>query len=141
MLPDVTIDDRANAHVLGAVLLVIIAIAGVAVVGVVAFDLEERYLEEERPSVSFNFEYDEEREELTVRHHSGRTLQGDRVEFVSDGATLGTWASEPNVTASDEITISGVRPGQTVIVYWYDPNDDRHELRRWHGPARDGSGD
>ena len=129
-------DARANTQVVAALLLTGLVVLGAGVVGVVAFDLGERYLEPEPPAVSLGFEYDEEARELTVRHRSGRNLDGDRVEFVSDGATLGTWSSEATVSAGDAITIGGVAPGQTVVVYWRDADGDRRELQRWRG--RDG---
>lgn len=126
--------DRASAQVVGALLLVVVTLVGAVVMGIVAFDLDDRVLEEERPTVEFRFEYDPDAEALTVRHRSGRALRGDRVEFVGDGGTLASWSGEPNVTAGDEITIRGVPPDRTVTVVWYDEDGDRHELRRWSGP-------
>lgn len=126
-------DARANTQVVAVLLLTGLIVLGAGVVGVVAFDLGDRYLEPAPPEVSLGFEYDEEAEALTVRHRSGRNLDGSRIEFVSDGATLGTWSSEANVSAGDAITIRGVAPGQTVVVYWHDADGDRHELQRWRG--------
>jgi len=136
MLPDTfDADGRASAQVIGELLLVVVTLIGAVVVGVVVFDFDDRFLGEETPTVEIRFTYDEANETLTAQHRSGRTLQGDRVAFVSDNVTLDTWGKEPNVTTGDELTIYGVPPDRTVIVYWHDENGNRHELRRWYGPA------
>lgn len=127
-------DARASAQVIGALLMVAVALVGAVVVGVVVFDFDDRFLDEETPTVELRFEYDEDAETLTVQHRSGHTLQGDRIAVVSDDVTLDTWAKEENVAAGDELTIFAVEPDQTVIVYWHDEDGDRHELRRWRGP-------
>lgn len=127
-------DARASAQVIGSLLMVVVTLVGAVVVGVVVFDFDDRFLDEETPTVELRFEYDEDAETLTIQHRSGHTLQGDRVAVVSDDVTLDTWAKEQNVTPGDELTIYAVEPDRTVIVYWYDEDGDRRELRRWRGP-------
>ena len=140
MLPPHDSDD-ASTHALATLLLVALAVAGSMVVGVAAFDLEERVLGEQRPQVDFDFEYRNDTNDLVVTHQSGDSFDGGRVTFENEsGHAVGDWSTGGTVSAGEAIVVEDVPPDASVRVVWRDGDGGRVTLARWTGSTGNESG-
>jgi hypothetical protein len=126
-------DTAASTHAVAALLLVVLAVVGAVIVGVAAFDVDERVLGTESPQVQFGYEYQNETGTLVVVHRSGDTIDGGRVVFENaSGAIVGNWSNESEVTAGDAVAIRGVQPNGSVRILWRG-EDETTPIGRWEG--------
>ena len=133
--------DDASTHALATLLLVALAVAGSMVVGVAAFDLEERVLGEQRPQVDLGFEYRNDTNDLVVTHRSGDSFDGERVTFENEsGHVVGDWSTGGTVSAGEAVVVEDVPREASVRVVWHDRDGGRVALARWTGPAGNETG-
>lgn len=108
--------DRGVSPLVGAALLVVVAVVTVLVVGVGALDAAPGF-SEERPAAQFGVSYDADTGNITFTHVAGRPLYGDRV-FVEDsrGNRVNWTALHPNGSDAIEgrhVTFDGKSGGGT----------------------------
>ena len=89
-LRELLTDDDAVSPVIGVILMVAITVILAAVIA--AFVLGLGDTSNVSPQVSFDYDYDESTDELTVRVDSGDTFEAQRVSF--SGANLGNYADQ-----------------------------------------------
>jgi flagellin-like protein len=151
-------DDDAVSPVIGVILMVAITVILAAVIASFVLGLGDST--STTPSASFDWDYDQSNNQLTVTHESGDTLDGDDIEISTSGAIddggSGSEVSYDNdlfgsddFTAGESFTIDGTDGGQwesgatmnvnldgaTVrVVYTASSGDSSSTLATWEGP-------
>ena len=133
-------DEEAVSPVIGIILMVAITVILASLIGVFAFDVFGQD-SEEAPAVIFEYNYDGDNDELTIRHQSGTVVSGSAIEFKEQngGATPLTktdWSGETEVQAGESITIGGVNSDATVLIVWnqQQQGEDTAVIGTWEGP-------
>jgi FlaG/FlaF family flagellin (archaellin) len=70
------------------------------------------------PSATFDVEYDDATEELTITHAGGDSLDADRVTVEVDDRTVDWEESDGDIVSGDELTVDDVAVGAEIRVVW-----------------------
>jgi flagellin-like protein len=135
-------DDDAVSPVIGVILMVAITVILAAVIASFVLGLGDQ--NNPAPTVSMDFEYDGDNDELTITHEDGDELdpanvyiRGDNLESPSSGDRTwdnGNWANGAgdtngagNIVAGNSILIetTGSPDAYVVRVVWEDPDSDQ----------------
>lgn len=111
--------DRGQSEVLGALLMVALALIFGALVGVWALDLGITNNEQTvAPQVSFGTSVVDG--DLTIEHETGSNLETDRISLVGSESGNFTFDVGPTWETGETVTITP-QDGETVRLYWYAP--------------------
>ncbi|MFA9515720.1 type IV pilin [Halopenitus sp. H-Gu1] len=124
-------DDRAVSPVIGVILMVAITVILAAVIGTFVLGLGDD-LQDDQPTASFDFEYDNSTTpaNVTITHTGGDTIDGtsDTVTVTTTGGNdidNSDWSAEISAGTSKEFTLtSGNWSGETVNVNWQSSTGD-----------------
>lgn len=111
--------DRGQSEVLGALLMVALALIFGALVGIWALDLGITNNEQTvAPQVSFGTSVVDGN--LTIEHETGSNLETDRIALVGSESGNFTVDVGPTWETGETVTITP-KDGETVRLYWYAP--------------------
>jgi flagellin-like protein len=79
-------DSRAVSPVIGVILMVAITVILAAVIGTFVLGLGDSV--ESAPQASFNFDYDDTNEKVTIRHRGGDNIDASKLEVRVNGASI-----------------------------------------------------
>jgi flagellin-like protein len=118
-------DERGVSPVIGAVLLLAIVVALVAVSAVLFLGLTEE--REPAPEVTLSLEADDRPAQYTLRHGTGEPLDGDKVELrgVADPKTL----DGQELTTGETESVYPVK--ESIEVVWFGDNGASYVLREF----------
>jgi flagellin-like protein len=136
-------DDDAVSPVIGVILMVAITVILAAVIA--AFVLGLGDTNNPTPNVSFDYDYNESGNNLSVTVTSGDEFDSSRVSFAGDSDEAGqNWSATDidigttivtDVTAGDDVTLTGVEADETVrIVFESEGGDTTAEIGKFEGP-------
>ncbi|QSG12488.1 Pilin/Flagellin, FlaG/FlaF family [Halapricum desulfuricans] len=137
-------DDDAVSPVIGVILMVAITVILAAVIASFVLGLGDTT--NTTPQASFDFDYNETGENLTITHESGDSIDADRLSLagdVNDSGDVTTsngdiisgeeWPSE--VSAGDSLGVKNVTSSDTIrVVYTDESGDSSSTLSTWEGP-------
>jgi flagellin-like protein len=114
-------DDSAVSPVIGVILMVAVTVILAAVIGSFVLNLGGS-LQQSAPQASFDFEYGEDNDEVTVTHATGDKISGDAsLEIVSGGDSENF--STPT-SAGDSEDFDSYSGGDTIRVVWTSQNGE-----------------
>ena len=122
-------DDDAVSPVIGVILMVAITVILAAVIASFVLGLGDQ--NNPAPTVSFNFDYDGDNDDLTIIHEDGDELDGSNVFVRGDNlAQTGNWDTDLGgptpIQAGDSYTLSGATGSDYVArIVWEDPDSDQ----------------
>jgi len=141
-LKELFTDDDAVSPVIGVILMVAITVILAAVIASFVLGLGDST--ETTPQASFDTNFDNSSDELTITHESGDTIDGDRVNMKVNGTDglddLEYKDSSPSeFGAGTSFTLvnggSGAVRASTVRVVWESSSGDSSStLVEWDGP-------
>lgn len=112
-------EDRAVSPVVGVALLIAMTVILAAIIAAVVLGLGSNPAES--PQATFDFDFDEDVNELNITHSGGDTLDADEIRIIVNGAEESV--SELGVgdewTVGDELTVTA-NSGDTVRIVWHD---------------------
>jgi flagellin-like protein len=79
-------DSRAVSPVIGVILMVAITVILAAVIGTFVLGLGDSV--ESAPQASFNFDYDDTNEKVTIRHRGGDNIDASKLEVRVNGESI-----------------------------------------------------
>ena len=79
-------DSRAVSPVIGVILMVAITVILAAVIGTFVLGLGDSV--ESAPQASFNFDYDDTNEKVTIRHRGGDNIDASKLEVRVNGQSI-----------------------------------------------------
>ncbi|WP_436934419.1 type IV pilin [Halovenus marina] len=139
-------DDDAVSPVIGVILMVAITVILAAVIASFVLGLGDS-ANEVQPTTSFNFDYDEGSDQLTISVDSGEAVPAGDIYIEGEDSQGGisgqTWYSEDStalggegseIGAGDRITIDSVGSDYEVTVAWDSGEGDTASLSEDSGP-------
>jgi flagellin-like protein len=97
-------DSRAVSPVIGVILMVAITVILAAVIGTFVLGLGDSV--ESAPQASFNFDYDDSNEKVTLRHRGGDTVNTNTTELRLNGTAVESAQTDSGTDITLE-TVSG----------------------------------
>ena len=140
-------DDRAVSPVIGVILMVAITVILATMVGSVFLDFAGQ-ISEQPPQAAFEYEFDDEEDEVTVTHASGEQIDSSSLRILVDGTEAypdeeGEYEVDnidDTVEAGDSFDITydggGDRPEASIRIVWENPATDSAntlDSREWPG--------
>lgn len=118
-------DERSQNEVTGMVIIVGTAVILSLFFGFVAFQ-NFTTPGDDVPAIVFDFDYDTDDQQLTIRHEGGQTVDRAEVYVVvrsepGDVVETSRWGETGTIAASDSRTIDDVPPASTATIIW-DPS-------------------
>jgi flagellin-like protein len=111
-------DGRAVSPVIGVILMVAITVILAAVIATFVLGLGES-VSDSAPQASFDFDYDDNADEVTVTHQSGAVLDSDRVTVNVDGSAAPSGEQfSTEISSGTSTTVTSITGGETVSVVW-----------------------
>jgi flagellin-like protein len=150
-------DDDAVSPVIGVILMVAITVILAAVIASFVLGLGDST--NTTPQASFDWDYDQSNDALTITHESGDTIDGDKMAIVTSGVVDGSGSatdydinpfSGDDVSAGDTYTLDGTDDSQWTaasgdmpvdmdeatirITFTPSSGDSYSTLATWEGP-------
>lgn len=121
--------ERAQAEIIGAILLVVITLILASVLAVYVFDIGGQQLQDESPQVNLAFQSSPDGN-LTVTHDGGQPVQAEYVDVVidySNGTTVrenatDSFGSGEIVVGDSAVVAQGIQSDDIVRVVYIDPD-------------------
>lgn len=135
-------DDRAVSPVIGVILMVAITVILAAVIGTFVLGLGDQ-VQNDTPRVSFGFETADEKNNVTISHESGDSVQASNLNITAQTTFTESGATSPNgtslswtdaggssgdVNAGSSVTIEGENgdfSGDTIRVVYSSSDSDK----------------
>ena len=118
-------DDSAVSPVIGVILMVAVTVILAAVIGSFVLNLGGS-LQQSAPQASFDFEYGEDNDEVTVTHATGDEISGDASLEIVGGGDRKDFPTP--VSAGESLTFgdgsNSYDPGDTIRVVWTSQNGE-----------------
>lgn len=136
-----TAEDRGVTPVVGIVLVVALAVVLAGLIGQYVFGLDIVGSQESGPQVSFETEYDDIEQNLTIRHNGGDKLENPQetltVSVTDNSNTDFTEGNDVHIpaadmTSNDAIVVENVSSDAEVLVVWQSSTtDDSYVIFDW----------
>lgn len=115
-------DSRAVSPAVGVALLVAITVILAAVIGFVVLDTNAESTDAKNARLDFDTSTSGE---VTISHEGGDSFNSDNIVVKAAGADTGEGPSGTTFNTGDEFTVTNATTGDTVVVFWEDPESDR----------------
>lgn len=111
-----------------AIIVVVALLGGIAVIISSVF-LSFGSPPPEYPMVDFEYDYNNQTNELTITHSGGEEIQADAIELVVNDETR-RWTETSTIETGNSTTLDGIRSGDVIHIVWRN-NGNRHTLDRY----------
>ena len=116
-------DDSAVSPVIGVILMVAVTVILAAVIGSFVLNLGGS-LQQSAPQASFDFEYGDNNNQVTVTHATGDKISGDASLEIVSGDDREAFGDGSSVSAGDSEDFDSYSGGDTIRVVWTSQNGE-----------------